>query len=78
MNLKCKYEFDDLVEYDPPTAQESGYAYGFIRSVNFRKTDAVNYIAEYSIERCNSDRIDGEVRETEIRAVFKKDTVTPL
>lgn len=75
MNFKSKYEIEDLVEYEAPVSQQGEPAFGFVTSVRFRKTDAVNFLAEYNIHRCNEDKIDEDIRESEIKAVYRKTTV---
>lgn len=46
---EAKYKLGDLVE----VKSSEGPVFGIIESISFRKTDAVNYIADYKIALVN-------------------------
>jgi len=73
MTFTAKYGVGQLVEYDCPEMDHE-FAHGFVHAVRFRKSDAVNFCAEYMIKRCNEEKFDVDVREDQIKAQFNRVT----
>lgn len=75
MNLntfKSKYAIGDLVEFRETTRQDGKNLFGFVTSISFRKTDSVNYTADYDIEMVNTDTTCKGANESSIVRCFKE------
>lgn len=70
--FKSTYTCDDLVEFQnqPGDAENK---FGFIRGVSFRRVDAVNHVATYTIHLCNKGEVVQEVTEDEIIKLYSID-----
>lgn len=71
MDFKSKYGIDDLVEFDEEL-KDGALSVGIIKQVKFRKTDSVNYIAEYNIEKVNGGASVFDVHDREIKGLFRR------
>lgn len=66
MEFKSKYNIDELVEVEPQRPNANENEFGFVVSIKFYKSDAVNYSASYTLHLANSEEVLHEVPESEI------------